>query len=168
MLGDALGLGRRRHVVRPEENREHFVILLRNEAGQILKGNRDLRLKLIRPPDLRQQPESAVAHVHIRPGLRRGGHLEIAVNLPLPGEGQTHHMGRGDQQLVFQIEANAFLWKMVRSITGTLIQLAQKKCSPDEFKKILESRDRTKAGITAPPTGLFLWEVKFDGIRRHV
>lgn len=70
--------------------------------------------------------------------------------------------------LVFQIEANAFLWKMVRSITGTLIQLAQKKCSPDEFKKILESRDRTKAGITAPPTGLFLWEVKFDGIRRHV
>ncbi|MBQ1661279.1 MAG: tRNA pseudouridine(38-40) synthase TruA, partial [Treponema sp.] len=65
------------------------------------------------------------------------------------------------------IEANAFLWKMVRSITGTLIQLEQKNKDPEEFKKILESHDRSKAGMTAPPTGLFLWEVKFDGIRRH-
>ena len=56
---------------------------------------------------------------------------------------------------------------MVRSITGTLIQLEQKNKDPEEFKKILESHDRSKAGMTAPPTGLFLWEVKFDGIRRH-
>lgn len=69
--------------------------------------------------------------------------------------------------LVFSIEANAFLWKMVRSITGTLIQLEQKNKSPEDFRSILESHDRSKAGMTAPPTGLFLWEVKFDGIRRH-
>ena len=48
------------------------------------------------------------------------------------------------------------------------LSTAKLSVTPDEFKKILESRDRTKAGITAPPTGLFLWEVKFDGIRRHV
>ncbi|MGN0730072.1 tRNA pseudouridine(38-40) synthase TruA [Treponema sp.] len=70
--------------------------------------------------------------------------------------------------LVFQIEANAFLWKMVRSVTGTLIQLAQKKAGAESFKEILESRNRSRAGMTAPPAGLFLWEVKFDGIRRHV
>lgn len=70
--------------------------------------------------------------------------------------------------LVFEIEANAFLWKMVRSITGTLIQMEQKGFSGEDFKNILESCDRKKALITAPPEGLFLWEVKFDGIRRHV
>lgn len=70
--------------------------------------------------------------------------------------------------LVFEIEANAFLWKMVRSITGTLIEFEHKNKSPDDFKNVLESLNRKNAGITAPPQGLFLWEIKFDGIRRHV
>ncbi|MBR6154276.1 MAG: tRNA pseudouridine(38-40) synthase TruA [Treponema sp.] len=73
-----------------------------------------------------------------------------------------------DDILVFEIEANAFLWKMVRSLTGTLITLEQEGKNADDFKTILESRDRSKALFTAPPTGLFLWEVKFNGIRRHV
>lgn len=70
--------------------------------------------------------------------------------------------------LVFEIEANAFLWKMVRSITGTLVQMEQKGLGPEDFRKVLESGDRKKAGITAPPTGLFLWKVNFDGTRRHI
>ena len=71
-------------------------------------------------------------------------------------------------RLVFEIEANAFLWKMVRSLTGTLIQAEQKGMDGDYFRDILSSCDRRRALMTAPPTGLFLWEVKFDGIRRHV
>ncbi len=70
--------------------------------------------------------------------------------------------------LVFEIEANAFLWKMVRSLTGTMIEFEHKKKSPEDFKKALLSANRCNAGVTAPPTGLFLWEVKFDGIRRHI
>ena len=70
--------------------------------------------------------------------------------------------------LVFEIEANAFLWKMVRSITGTLIQCEKRGMEKEDFIEILESKDRTKAGLTAPPCGLFLWDIKFDGIRRHV
>ncbi|MBO7639804.1 MAG: tRNA pseudouridine(38-40) synthase TruA, partial [Treponema sp.] len=73
-----------------------------------------------------------------------------------------------DDILVFEIEANAFLWKMVRSLTGTLITLEREGKKAYDFKEILESRQRSKALLTAPPTGLFLWEVKFDGIRRHV
>ncbi|MCF0242837.1 MAG: tRNA pseudouridine(38-40) synthase TruA [Treponema sp.] len=74
----------------------------------------------------------------------------------------------GKELLVFEIEANAFLWKMVRTLTGTIINLDKNNAEPDSLKKILESKDRTKAGVTAPPTGLFLWQVKFDGVRRHV
>ena len=74
----------------------------------------------------------------------------------------------GGDRLVFQIEANAFLWKMVRTLTGTLVNL-DKDCAPDDaMEKILASGDRKVAGVTAPPTGLFLYEIKFDGIRRHV
>ena len=72
------------------------------------------------------------------------------------------------QMLVFEIEANAFLWKMVRTLTGTLINL-DKTASPDDaFEKILKSKNRAQAGVTAPPTGLFLYKINFDGIRRHV
>ena len=74
----------------------------------------------------------------------------------------------GKELLVFQIEANAFLWKMVRTLTGTLVNLDKTGAPEDAMKKILEARDRKVAGVTAPPIGLFLYEIKFDGIRRHV
>ncbi|MCR4900710.1 MAG: tRNA pseudouridine(38-40) synthase TruA [Treponema sp.] len=74
----------------------------------------------------------------------------------------------GKDQLVFEIEANAFLWKMVRTLTGTLVNLDKNAAPPDAMQKILESRDRTKAGVTAPPTGLFLYKINFDGTRRHI
>ncbi|MCR5218116.1 tRNA pseudouridine(38-40) synthase TruA [Treponema sp.] len=73
-----------------------------------------------------------------------------------------------EETIVFEIEANAFLWKMVRSLTGTLISGEKKGLGKDWFASILESRQRSNSLFTAPPQGLFLWEVKFDGIRRHV
>lgn len=72
------------------------------------------------------------------------------------------------EKVVFEIRANAFLWKMVRSLAGTFVQLEKAGAGADEFRRILESRDRASAGATAPPTGLFLWSVEFDGVRRHV
>ncbi|MBR7063718.1 MAG: tRNA pseudouridine(38-40) synthase TruA, partial [Treponema sp.] len=70
--------------------------------------------------------------------------------------------------VVFEIEANAFLYKMVRSITGTLLHL-EKNGTPDAaFQKILHAKNRMEAGPTAPSNGLFLWQIKFDGVRRHV
>ncbi len=74
----------------------------------------------------------------------------------------------GNDLLVFEIEANAFLWKMVRTLTGTLVNLDKNNAPEDAMEKILAARDRKKAGVTAPPAGLFLYKIKFDGIRRHV
>lgn len=72
------------------------------------------------------------------------------------------------EKIVFEIAANAFLWKMVRSITGSLIQFEKAGKDASYFKEVLESHDRKRAGVTAPATGLFLWNIAFDGIRRHV
>ena len=63
--------------------------------------------------------------------------------------------------LIFQIEANGFLRFMVRNIVGTLVDVGLGKMLPAEFQQILKSRDRAKAGATAPPRGLYLMEVKY-------
>jgi len=71
------------------------------------------------------------------------------------------------ETLVFEISANAFLWKMVRSIVGTLIDYEQKGYGCKEFIRLLETKDRSRAGQTAPSAGLFLWHVSFSGNRVH-
>ena len=69
---------------------------------------------------------------------------------------------RGRDGLVrFEIEANGFLKQMVRSIIGTLVEIGKGKLDAAEFRKILDSKDRKKAGPTAPAQGLFLKEVKY-------
>lgn len=66
-----------------------------------------------------------------------------------------------NEVLRFEIEANGFLKQMVRAIVGTLVEVGKGKMSVDEFRRILESRDRGLAGPTAPSHGLFLKEVKY-------
>jgi tRNA pseudouridine38-40 synthase len=63
--------------------------------------------------------------------------------------------------LVFTIEATAFLRHMARNIVGTLVEVGRGLREPQSFAELLEARDRTKAGPTAPPHGLFLMEVKY-------
>jgi len=58
--------------------------------------------------------------------------------------------------LHFEIEADGFLRFMVRNIVGTLTDVGLGKLAPDDFRRILLSKDRNQAGITAPPHGLFL------------
>lgn len=63
--------------------------------------------------------------------------------------------------LVYTIEATAFLRHMVRNIVGTLIEVGKGLRTAQSFGELLEACDRTKAGPTAPPHGLFLMEVKY-------
>ena len=57
------------------------------------------------------------------------------------------------------VEATAFLKHMVRNIVGTLVEVAHGRRAPDSLAALLEGRDRTRAGPTAPPHGLVLDEV---------
>ena len=63
--------------------------------------------------------------------------------------------------LVFTIEATAFLRHMFRNIVGTLVEVGRGLRAPQSFVELLDGRDRTKAGATAPAHGLFLIEVKY-------
>ena len=64
-------------------------------------------------------------------------------------------------KLVFEITANAFLWKMVRSIAGTLIHFDNNALSLDYLQEVITSKNRSLTGPTAPPQGLFLWRIEY-------
>jgi len=66
-----------------------------------------------------------------------------------------------DGYLAFEIEADGFLRFMVRTIVGTLVDVGRGRILPDDFKRILASRDRNQAGATAPAHGLFLKKVNY-------
>ena len=64
-------------------------------------------------------------------------------------------------ELLFAIEADGFLRGLVRNIVGTLVEVGKGKRPAEDVARILDSRDRRTAGITAPPQGLFLVEVRY-------
>lgn len=64
-------------------------------------------------------------------------------------------------EIVMEIEGNGFLYNMVRIIAGTLIRVGRGFYEPEKVKEILETKKRTEAGITAPPQGLVLKEIRY-------
>jgi tRNA pseudouridine38-40 synthase len=68
--------------------------------------------------------------------------------------------GRGTR-LRITVEADGFLYKMVRSIVGALVAVGEGKLTPAQVRTILDSRHRTAAVSTAPAQGLFLTKVKY-------
>jgi tRNA pseudouridine38-40 synthase len=65
-------------------------------------------------------------------------------------------------QLDVEIEADGFLYNMVRNIVGTLVEIGKGKHPPQWITDVLNSCDRTVAGPTAPPQGLFLLKVWYE------
>ena len=63
--------------------------------------------------------------------------------------------------LTYDIKANGFLRYMVRNIAGTLVEVGLGKRSVPDIQEILLSKDRSQAGATAPPHGLFLMDVAY-------
>lgn len=63
--------------------------------------------------------------------------------------------------VIFDIIANAFLHHMVRNMVGVLLDVGQGKVLPIHAKHVLEAKDRTQAGVTAPPNGLYLVGVQY-------
>ena len=63
--------------------------------------------------------------------------------------------------LHLEFTANAFLQHMVRNLVGVLVEIGSGKARPAWAKEVLNSRDRTKGGVTAPPQGLSLIEVTY-------
>lgn len=66
-----------------------------------------------------------------------------------------------ESKLVFHITANRFLRNMVRAVVGTLLEVGQGKKSVADFRKVIESKKRSEAGLSVPAQGLFLTKVTY-------
>ena len=64
-----------------------------------------------------------------------------------------------DEQIEIEVEADAFLYNMVRIIAGTLVEVGCGRIDGESIPEIIKSADRRRAGMTAPPQGLFLKKV---------
>ena len=65
----------------------------------------------------------------------------------------------GSTVMTIKIHATGFLYHMARNIVGSLIAVGRGRFSVEDFRRIFEGRDRNKAAPTAPPHGLYLYEV---------
>lgn len=87
-------------------------------------------------------------------------HSGVKTNICKP----THACWRKvENGYVFEITADRFLRNMVRSLTGTLLDVGLGKLDLEGFKQIVREKDRRKAGSSAPAKGLFLVDIGYPG-----
>lgn len=113
---------------------------------------------IIRPLDLERMNEAAVSII--------GEHDFATFGQPPQGDNTTRYVYSADWHtdepfLTFTIEANAFLYRMVRSLVGTMKLVGEGSWTVEDFVSALAAKDRTQAGQTAPPQGLFLQSVTY-------
>ncbi len=68
---------------------------------------------------------------------------------------------REGHEILMEFTADGFLYHMVRNLAGTLVEIGMGRKSPSWINEIIESKNRSQAGKTAPPQGLYLMEVKY-------
>ncbi|MCY3625683.1 MAG: tRNA pseudouridine(38-40) synthase TruA [Candidatus Dadabacteria bacterium] len=84
---------------------------------------------------------------------------DITVKTTVRTVKEVHVRKNREGIILIEIEANGFLKRMVRMITGTLVEVGKGKLSPEGFGQILAEGKKTKNVFTAPPSGLFLKKV---------
>jgi len=108
-----------------------------------------------------------------------GSHDFDSFGKPTQGENTVRDVMRADwfvehprdiegKLLVFEIRANAFLYRMVRNVVGTLVRVGLEALSPDDVVTLLETKDRAAAGPPAPPCGLCLVKVEYTDNEQRV
>jgi tRNA pseudouridine38-40 synthase len=68
---------------------------------------------------------------------------------------------RQGEELIYTVRGSGFLHHMVRNLVGTFILVGKGTLQPSDVARIIESRDRSAAGATAPASGLFLVNVEY-------
>ncbi|MFK7919792.1 MAG: tRNA pseudouridine(38-40) synthase TruA [Ilumatobacter sp.] len=120
-----------------------------NRAGQVLLGEHDFASFCRRPK---------VGEGHREKSLVR-----------ILQQAQWHRVSDADAALTsllrFEIAASSFCHQMVRSIVGTLVDVGRGRRTAESMTEVLAALDRSAAGPVAPPTGLVLWDVSYEGER---
>ncbi len=88
-------------------------------------------------------------------------HTQVKTNICHLSEAHWDEVG---EEWVFTIRSNRFLRNMVRSVTGTLLDVGRGKLSIEGLREIIEKKNRCAAGVSMPACGLFLTKVEYPSI----
>jgi tRNA pseudouridine38-40 synthase len=125
-----------------------------HEAGQVLLGTHDFRCFESQFPNkatsVRTVAEVSVSRHAVWPVWWQS---QLLLENPVADE----------PFLWIDVVADGFLYNMVRAIVGTLVKVGQHRWTAADVRSIVESRDRSQAGETVPPNGLYLVNVDYDG-----
>ena len=69
---------------------------------------------------------------------------------------------RDGDELIYEVRGNGFLHHMVRNLVGTFLLVGKETLKPEDVVRILQAKDRSAAGATAPASGLYLVAVEYD------
>lgn len=134
---------------------EELDVAAMHRAGQILVGTHDFRSFEShwpnRPTSVRTVRELSVTRQSGWPVWFHARALESAVDT-----------GAAQDFVCLDIAADGFLYNMVRSIMGTLLEVGRQRWEADQVARILLGQDRASAGATLPPQGLYLMHVEYQ------
>lgn len=120
------------------------------EAAALLLGTHDFSSMAATDPDRTQRDADDDSPSHRATKINPVKTITLA------------NWSRRDDLLVFRIDGSGFLHHMVRNIVGTLVEIGRGSLEAADLTRILEARDRTAAGPTAPARGLYLVDVVYD------
>lgn len=143
-----------RYLVKPELDLDRM-----REAAEYIKGTHDFACFQASGGEPGKTTVRTVWDISIKavpagsviPGLEGAG-----------GAGEEKYAADFGKDVLIEISGDGFLYNMVRIITGTLVEVGLGRKEPEDLKKIIDSRDRTMAGHTAPPQGLCLMKVYYS------
>jgi len=98
---------------------------------------------------------------------QKSSNLASKASVAIPSNVRTIHrldILEQEKGVCLAFEGNGFLYKMVRNIVGTLLDVCRGKLLLSDITRIFEAHDRRAAGIAAPPQGLFLMEVRYPDL----
>ena len=138
-------------------------------AAEYLTGTHDFKSFESSGGNPRQTTVRTIYEAVIRSGRDepRGGSREIAGPAEVPQKQGSREIAgiclppMLPDEIRIEVSGDGFLYNMVRIITGTLAEIGAGKRAPEEMREIIEAADRSKAGLTAPPYGLYLMEVYY-------
>ena len=132
-----------------------LISLVLNAAAAAFLGEHDFRSFAASDPDLAARTHEAAEDAAIQTQPRTA----IRTIYSSAWHEQTTD---GFHLLVYRVRGNGFLHHMVRNLVGTMLDVARGYMRLEEIPSILEARDRSLAGPTAPARGLFLYSVEYD------
>jgi len=145
--------------------RSHLNDKAMHEAASVLLGTHDFRCFETQWPNrstsVRTIFRSSVTRAAGWPVWGDSNEPTPPANEAISSSDATQRTSLVPPYICFDIEADGFLYNMVRAIAGTLIHVGRGRWSADDMRRIIETGDRSDAGETAPAHGLYLMRVDY-------